>query len=178
MVGLSSRFPSAVEHSAAAHGALPGASLFWCNQVVGRDLAATVPYHRWDVDAAYAPNGGAGKAYDCLYKRFVLLHAQGLQHAMFWGNMSTDVSRCRYVRCGTWLEGLEDFDQDMFGLAPGDAVALDPQARILLEQVQVGHTCHPCSCVRHVGVVIALHHDWCGAGGCRSTWAIAAAPQI
>lgn len=67
MVGLSSRFPSAMKHSAAAQGALPGASLFWHNQVLGHDLAETVPYHRWDVDAAYAPNGGAGKAYDYLH---------------------------------------------------------------------------------------------------------------
>ena len=66
VVGLSSRFPSTIKHSAAAQSALPGASLFWHNQVLGHDLAEAVPYHRWDVDAAYAPNGGAGKAYDCL----------------------------------------------------------------------------------------------------------------
>ena len=63
LVGLSSRFPTAIQHSAGAHSALPGASLFWHNQVVGCNLTATVPYDRWDVDAAYAPNGGAGKAY-------------------------------------------------------------------------------------------------------------------
>ena len=58
------------------------------------------------------------------------------------GAVKLTYGRCRYVRCGAWLEGLEDFDQGMFGLAPGDALALDPQARILLEQVQVGRT-HP-----------------------------------
>ena len=62
LVSLSSRFPSALQHSAGARDALPGASLFWHNQVVGHNLTATVPHDRWDVDAVYAPNGGAGKA--------------------------------------------------------------------------------------------------------------------
>ena len=77
VVGLSSRFPSAIKHSEAAQSALPGASLFWQNQVLGRDLAEIVPYHRWDVDAAYAPNGGLGKAYELPAKSFLLLHAPG-----------------------------------------------------------------------------------------------------
>jgi len=45
---------------------------------------------------------------------------------------------CRYVRCGSWLGGLQQFDGSLFGVAPGDALTMDPQARILLEQVQVG----------------------------------------
>lgn len=49
-----------------------------------------------------------------------------------------DVGCGRYVRHGAWLEGLNDFDQGLFGVPPGDALALDPQSRILLEQVQVG----------------------------------------
>ena len=57
------------------------------------------------------------------------------------------------MRCGAWLEGLEEFDQGVFGLAPGDALALDPQARILLEQVQVGRKAHLYSCL----IVLALH---------------------
>lgn len=52
--------------------------------------------------------------------------------------MRCDVGCGRYVRHGAWLEGLNDFDQGLFGVPPGDALALDPQSRILLEQVQVG----------------------------------------
>ena len=52
--------------------------------------------------------------------------------------MRYDVGCGRYVRHGAWLEGLNDFDQGLFGVPPGDALALDPQSRILLEQVQVG----------------------------------------
>ena len=63
------------------------------------------------------------------------------------------MSRCRYTRCGAWLEGLDEFDQGVFGLAPSDAITLDPQARILLEQVQVRRRPHLCSCLVHVGVV-------------------------
>ena len=66
---------------------------------------------------------------------------------------SAEMSRCRYVRCGAWLEDLDDFDQGIFGLAPGDAVTLDPQARILLEQVQVRRRPYLCSCLVHVGVM-------------------------
>ena len=58
-------------------------------------------------------------------------------HAPRRGRIKFRGERCRYVRCGAWLEGLEDFDRGIFGLAPGDALTLDPQARILLEQVQV-----------------------------------------
>ena len=40
----------------------------------------------------------------------------------------------RYVRFGSFLEGTSAFDAAAFRLAGGEAVALDPQARLLLEQ--------------------------------------------
>ena len=44
---------------------------------------------------------------------------------------------CRYVACGYFVEGTSDFDAAAFQLPPGEALALDPQARIALEQTQV-----------------------------------------
>ena len=44
---------------------------------------------------------------------------------------------CRYVRFGSFVEDTSSFDAAAFRLASGEAVALDPQARIALEQTQV-----------------------------------------
>lgn len=43
----------------------------------------------------------------------------------------------RYVRFGCFVEGVADFDVAAFRLASGEARAIDPQARIALEQTQV-----------------------------------------
>lgn len=43
----------------------------------------------------------------------------------------------RYVRFGCFGEGVADFDAAAFRLASGEACAMDPQARIALEQTQV-----------------------------------------
>lgn len=40
----------------------------------------------------------------------------------------------RYVRFGCFVQDTEQFDASAFRLAAGEALALDPQARILLEQ--------------------------------------------
>ena len=42
-----------------------------------------------------------------------------------------------YVPFGSFVDGVDKFDAGLFGLAAGEALALDPQARILLEQTQV-----------------------------------------
>ena len=44
---------------------------------------------------------------------------------------------CRYVRLGSFVEGTAEFDAGAYRLASGEALALDPQARIVLEQTQV-----------------------------------------
>ena len=44
-----------------------------------------------------------------------------------------------YVSFGSFVDGVDTFDASLFGLAAGEALALDPQARILLEQTQVNH---------------------------------------
>ena len=41
---------------------------------------------------------------------------------------------CRYVRFGCFVDGTSAFDAAAFRLAGGEALALDPQARVLLEQ--------------------------------------------
>lgn len=42
-----------------------------------------------------------------------------------------------YVRFGAFVEGVERFDSGAFRLPYAEAAALDPQARILLEQTHV-----------------------------------------
>ena len=42
-----------------------------------------------------------------------------------------------YVPFGSFVDAVDMFDANLFGLASGEALALDPQARILLEQTQV-----------------------------------------
>lgn len=48
---------------------------------------------------------------------------------------------CRYVACGYFASQTADFDSAAFHMAPGEAVALDPQARVALEQTQVSVKC-------------------------------------
>jgi acyl transferase domain-containing protein len=42
-----------------------------------------------------------------------------------------------YVRFGAFVEGVDRFDSGAFRLPYAEAAALDPQARILLEQTHV-----------------------------------------
>ena len=44
---------------------------------------------------------------------------------------------CRYVASGYFVEGTAGFDAAAFRMPPGEALTLDPQARIALEQTQV-----------------------------------------
>lgn len=50
--------------------------------------------------------------------------------------LSNDVL-CRYVRFGNFAKDTACFDAAAFKMADGEALALDPQARIALEQTQV-----------------------------------------
>ena len=56
---------------------------------------------------------------------------------------TTTYSVCRYmyVRFGAFVSGIERFDSDAFRLPYAEAAALDPQARILLEQTHVRTRC-------------------------------------
>ncbi len=42
-----------------------------------------------------------------------------------------------YVPFGSFVDAVDEFDANLFGMAAGEALALDPQARILLENTQV-----------------------------------------
>ena len=55
---------------------------------------------------------------------------------MFDGNLFF-LCRKMYVRFGAFLDGIAQFDSGAFRLPYAEASALDPQARILLEQTHV-----------------------------------------
>ncbi len=50
-------------------------------------------------------------------------------------NRNTDAPGAMYSIRGGFLEGMEEFDADFFGLAPREAAMLDPQQRLLHEVV-------------------------------------------
>ncbi len=96
-----------------------------------------MPYERWDVDTTYDPIGGIAKA--CAHPAEVVLHdSLMVDSRQACCTVTEGPGLRRYVRCGSWLGGLQEFDGSLFGVAPGDALTMDPQARILLEQLQVG----------------------------------------
>jgi acyl transferase domain-containing protein len=41
---------------------------------------------------------------------------------------------------GSFLEGLDEFDPGLFRMPPNEAMALDPQSRMLLEQTHLALT--------------------------------------
>ncbi len=46
------------------------------------------------------------------------------------------------MRFGCFVDAVEEFDASAFRIASGEAVAMDPQARIALKQMQVcAHLC-------------------------------------
>ena len=104
VVAAAGHFPPAPPPPAGSphHPRVPGTGLasFWAALAGGVSLQAPTPLDRWDVDAAYDPDGGA-----------------------------TTVS----VRLAAWAPSFDALDPAALGLAPPDAVALDPQARRLLE---------------------------------------------
>ncbi|MFC4149517.1 non-ribosomal peptide synthetase/type I polyketide synthase [Micromonospora mangrovi] len=69
-----------------------------------------------------------------------------------------------YVRSGTWLPGIDEFDAAFFGITPREAQTLDPQHRMLLE----------CAwhALEHAGYDPAAHPGRIGlfAGSGRSTY--------
>ncbi|BDA51457.1 probable inactive phenolphthiocerol synthesis polyketide s at N-terminal half [Coccomyxa sp. Obi] len=85
-----------------------GADHLWHTLSTGANLPVTVPVSRWDIDDVYSPEATAKK-------------------------MS---SVARYVRFGCFVDAVEDFDAGAFRIASGEAVAMDPQCRIALEQMQ------------------------------------------
>ena len=57
-------------------------------------------------------------------------------HHTFYGNLFL-LCRKMYVRFGAFVDGVDQFDSGAFRLPYAEAAALDPQARILLEQTHV-----------------------------------------
>ncbi len=89
VVGIDCRFPGA-----------PDKDAFWRLLMDGVVTDTEVPLQRWDIDAYYDPDGGAG-------------------------SMNT--------RRAHFIDDVDAFDNDFFGIAPIEAAALDPQQRLLLQ---------------------------------------------
>ena len=90
-----------------AHGVFPGekrsVGKFWAGLLEGYDAITVVPKTRWDVDVELS------------------------QYRL------ADGSPLRYQRHAAFMDGIEYFDNDLFGLTYDAADALDPQQRMLME---------------------------------------------
>jgi len=76
--------------------------MYWQTLYTSADLQAVVPFGRWDMDRAYAPDMGG------------------------------DTMRF-YARFAAFCTDIEHFDAAAFRLSGQEAVAMDPQVRILME---------------------------------------------
>jgi polyketide synthase PksN len=77
---------------------------YWANLKSGRDCMSEIPAERWSLEESYTPD--PPKAI-----------AQGKSYCKWLG----------------YLEGFADFDPLFFGIAPKDALAMDPQERLFLQ---------------------------------------------
>eukprot|EP00913_Durusdinium_trenchii_P016441 g15455.t1 len=80
-----------------------GAETFWCGAASGLDAMLQVPLMRWDHEKCYDPDENGWR----LYKTFS-------QHLSF-------------------VEGVDLFDNKMFGITPAESKIMDPQQRVVLE---------------------------------------------
>ena len=77
---------------------------YWENLKSGRDCMSEIPAERWSLDESYVPE--PAKAI-----------AQGKSYCKWLG----------------YLEGFADFDPLFFGIAPKDAMVMDPQERLFVQ---------------------------------------------
>ena len=102
------RYPDAIA-IVGMSGRFPGAETldaYWENLRAGRTTVTEIPADRWSVDGFYEPDKDRAAAEGKSYSR--------------WGG---------------FLESFADFDPLFFGMTPADALEIDPQERLFLQEV-------------------------------------------
>mgnify|MGYP001806729484 CR=1 FL=1 len=139
--GISTRFPGGVDSLQRLHQASRDCA----------ELHSPAPFERWDPELAYLAPGGAcasgpasgdvsmGLATSWIgIGRAVRIDGEPLSvcRLLALANPARPSSHADGVatRLGAYVPGVHDFDAAAFGLSTGEAAALDPQTRLLLEQ--------------------------------------------
>ena len=157
IAAVACRYPQPAGSADGCSGVPGGTTGFWGALQGGANLQSVVPASRWDVDAVYMPDTAAKYAvvpvweqYPCCHIKHVMAisplacmavcrsHLSGASpNTISWVMALSPLCRKIYVRFGAFVDGVDQFDSGAFRLPYAEAAALDPQARILLEQTHV-----------------------------------------
>ena len=134
-------------------GRFPGANdvaEYWRNLTAGKDCVGEIPSERWSMEDFYIPD------------------------------RTTAVARARsFCKWGGFIDGIDRFDAEFFGISAGLAANIDPQERLFLEEAwkaveDAGYTrellrrSHGSQVGVYVGVSSQLYNFLTGPGGEQS----------